>query len=180
MAVSCTPCPRAWWHWEWGLNHESSDQRTSCPAAWTTISFPSRCLILDIKTSQMRTTGVFFLFFFFFFNSFLNYFPSPTTLKRWINSWIPSAERLERKSCGFCSLSFPLSKHVRKESRRRRQVWATLQLWPRATFVLRGCSGYALEGIRTTWYKSYSRARRHLFSRVWSHSSWKAAHCWLW
>lgn len=96
--------------------------------------------------------------------------------KRWIYSWIPSTGRL----VAFVRLSFPLWKHARKESRRMRQVWATLQLWPRASFVLRGCSGYALEGIRTMWHKSYSRARRHLFSRVWSHSSWKAAHCWLW
>lgn len=54
----------------------------------------------------------------------------------------------------FCLFSSPSWKHTGRETIPKRQVWAPPQLWPRASFVSLGCSGYALEWIRTTWSKT--------------------------
>lgn len=96
---------------------------------------------------------------FSFIQTATNYFSAAKHRKR------TSSRTPRRKS--RCSGWVLLWKHVRNASGRS-QVRAALQLWPRATFVLRGCSGHASEGIRTTGHKSYRKARRPLFPRVWS------------
>lgn len=83
-------------------------------------------------------------------------------------------------------LSFPFWEHSGKDTAPSRQVWARARLWPRASFVFfcfffsRGCSGYALEWIRSTWSKTTVGLGGIFLSRVWSHCLRKARYRCLW
>lgn len=91
-------------------------------------------------------------------------------------------------------LSFPFREHSGKDTVPSRQVWARARLWPRASFVVffvvvffpsllsvgGGCSGYALEWIRSTWSKTTVGLGGIFLSRVWSHCLRKARYRRLW
>lgn len=84
--------------------------------------------------------------------------------ERLIYSWIHSAGSCGKKLCGFCLIRFPFWK-CKGGGHQKKTLVSCLQPWPRASSVLGGCSGYALEWIRTTWSRT-TVGLRGIFSQA--------------
>lgn len=105
------------------------------------------------------------------YHFFCCYYGKERKMNLALNPFCRQTQKLKEKWRVFCLFSSPFWKHARTEIIPRRQVWATHQLWPRASFVFLGCSGYALEWIRTMWSTTMVELRG-IFSQECGLTAW--------